>query len=206
MTIPYNFDKKPPIVKWLLALLAILALAAIVIGLPGCESSKKLFKRNADSTGVSRKESGLIDTSSAGSVKKNSSSSQENWDWWKTTVIPGARRDTNIYNFYNQPAGQAQAPVIIYEGGKGSKETQSNTIDSNWFKAALQQFKSEYDSTHKAENVKDLDKHTETKGLGLWAIAAIALGSYIGLEGIKKLFGRLFAGYSFVNPIQKKAS
>lgn len=174
MTIPYNFDKKPPIVKWLLALLAILALAAIIIGLPGCESSKKLFKRNADSTGVSRKESGLIDTSSAGSVKKNSSSSQENWDWWKTTVIPtlrqaGTRHDTNIYNISNQP------PMIIYEGGKGSKETQSNTIDSNWFKAALQQFKSEYDSTHKAENVKDLDKHTETKGLGLWSIILIAM-------------------------------
>lgn len=185
MTIPYNFDKKPPIVKWLLALLAILALAVIIIGLPGCESSKKLFKRNSDSTSVSRKESGLIDTSSAGSVKKNSSSSQENWDWWKTTVIPalqqaGTKRDTNIYNISNQP------PMIIYEGGKGSKETQSNTIDSNWFKAALQQFKSEYDSSHKAENVKDLDKHSETKGLGLWSIILIAM-----LSGT---IGQLIAG------------
>jgi len=185
MTTPFNFNKKPPILDWLLALLAILLLAAVIIFIPGCEIIKHTKRSNTDSVSVSKKSSGTIDSTQQGSVSKSSTLTKEDFDWWKTTLHFGERKDTNVYNFHNYPQ---QPATIIYEGGKGSKETATNTFDSNWIKNALMQFKNEYDSSHKKSEVKEKDKEVETKGLGLGAVILIVLCINAGLYLLMKLY------------------
>jgi len=170
MTTQFNFDKRPPLGKMILALLLILLLAVVLLS---CEFTKKLIRSKSDSASVHKNEVNLIDTSKSGQVSKSSSNMQENWDWWKQTIIPGTRRDTNIYNFYNQPAGQAQQPVIIYEGGKGSRETNTQQTDSFWRNMALQLLAKQSDSTHVKEDTKQLEKETETGSKRLAKLAGL---------------------------------
>lgn len=200
MTTPFNYDNKPPIVKWLLVLLAILVVALFIIAAPGCRVIKKINSKKTDSVNLSKKENSLIDSSKTGTVTKTNTA--ENWEWWKTTVIPGQNRDTNIYNFHNYPSSPAPA-TIIYEGGNGERQTQ--TTDSSWKQIAIMLLQKQTDSSHLQQQEKAVDNKTETKGLGLWMIVAIAVASGLAPGILKKIFSFLFSGYTFVNPVQKKA-
>jgi hypothetical protein len=187
MTTPFNFNEKPPVNKWLLWLAVVLLLWLLFV-LPGCEIIKHTKKSNTDSVSVSRKNTSTIDTTQSGGVSKSSTLSKEDFDWWKTTLHFGEHKDTNIYNFHNYPQ---QPATIIYEGGKGTKETQTNTLDSNWIKNALTQYKNEYDSSHLKSELKEKDKESETKGLGLWAIILIVVCTTAGQGLIKAGFKKL---------------
>lgn len=202
MTTPFNFDNRPPWAKILLAIAAIFALTFVLLILPGCEIVRHARKSKSDSAAVKKSELQLQDTSKSGHISRQQSNTQEQWDWWKQTIIPGSRRDTNVYNFYNQPAGTAAQPVIIYEGGKGSRETNTQQTDSFWRSMALQLLSRQTDSTHNKTEAKAVDKEAETKGLGLWLIALIGLVSGMLPGLLKKAFS--FTGYTIVNPFQKK--
>lgn len=169
-------------------IIKILGLVAIILLMISCQVLKSKKSISSDSTSVKKEVLAITDTSKGGSVKTNTT--KEEFDWYKMTQLfdqnkakPG---DTKVY-----------PSTVIYEGGKGSKE--STTIDSSWFKNALAIMQAKVDSTNKKYEEDQKNKSSESKGLGLWLIA-ICFGVYWLLtKGISFLTSK----YTFFIPKNK---
>lgn len=150
--------------KWAAFILFVIAFLLLCSALlSGCKVVRDIAKKSSDSTSVSKTNTNLTDTSTGGNVKK--SNTKEENEWWKRTETypapaPGV---TNVY-----------PSTVVYEGGKGSKET--NVIDSGWFKNALSLIQQQLDSTNAKNEEYRKQSETKSKGLGLFFIVLIALG------------------------------
>lgn len=154
----------------------------------GCEIMRhsKTDKQRLDQ--VNKSSSVLTDSGTGGNVKRQNNSSKEDYDWYKITQQ--FKPDTNITKIYNYP----QPATIIYEGGKGTKEQTSTSIDSSWFKNQLSLLQSRYDSLTAISEAKLKDSKTETKGVGL--ITALLIGA--GFLIVGKSLGFITSKYSIV--------
>lgn len=161
--------------KTIFLLLALLIAAVVVFFTSGCEILKTRQEVKADSTHVAKTVTVNNDSVNAGNVKKTDEKSKDSYEWWRM-IVPG--KDTNIVNnnFYPQPA------TIIYEGGKGVREESKQTTDSSWLQRILQQMTATLDSNNVRLQKLETSKHSETKGLGLWAMIALLVGVYIVLN------------------------
>lgn len=128
-----------------------------------------MFKKKTSSDSTSLKKEVAIDTSKKenGSVNKNNSISREEFDWFRTTMQYAPKGDTVTNNIYPQ--------TVIYEGGRGKKEQETNTIDSNWLKEQIARSMQKTDSTSASTTSKE--KSSETQVLGLWHIIGACIGT-----------------------------
>lgn len=170
--------------------IAILAIIALAVVFSGCEITKGKKSASFDQTGVSKKTASSTDSSAGGGIKKTESNSKEQYDWYRTIMqyLPGQYRDTNITNVYNYPQ---QPATIIYEGGKGTKEQNTNTFDSTWFKNALASAMASMDSLKSIVQTSEKNKQSETKGVGLVLVIIVAVAAvvlYALLTGYLKRF------------------
>lgn len=152
-----------------------------------CEITKKLKRNSSDSTAVSKLTTSLIDTSGGGSVSKTTMVSKEDFDWWRTTMQ--YKGDTSVTNVYPS--------TIIYEGGKGSKQSETNEVDSSWFKNALAIIQAQSDSISVIKESFEKNKQSETKGVGLVMVILICAGFWV----VSKLFGLITSKYSIVKKV-----
>jgi len=172
-----EMDYKPPV--WKLILIVAALLSFIVFCLSSCEVLKKSSSSSAENTSLQKQTTATTDSSTGGALKKQNSITKEDYDWFKTTLqFAAPAKDTNITNIYNytQPG---QPATIIYEGGKGSRQTEQTTIDSTWFKNALSQMQQQLDSTNTKLSAAQSQKHTETKGVGLITVLLIVGGGLL---------------------------
>lgn len=152
---------------------------AICIAISSCKILKKSSYKSSDSTSVSKDLSkGKLD-SAGGSISKNNSISKELTDWWKTTVqfpVDTSSRTTNVY-----------PSTIIYEGGKGQKEVQSDNTDSSWYSKKMETMQAKIDSlsTHKSEGESYKKSDISTKTL-IFGVAAL----YLFVEVLKFISSR----------------
>jgi len=151
-----------------------------VVALSGCEVIKGKRSISSDSTAVKKEILQITDTSKGGSVKTNTT--KEEFDWYKMTQLFDQKKqtpgDTKVY-----------PTTVIYEGGKGTKE--SSTVDSSWFLNALNLMQANLDSTNKKLQESEKNKKSETKGVGLIFIILICVGCivlYAILSGYLKRF------------------
>lgn len=158
-----NIYHKPRI-DWII----IFMLACIVvIFMTSCEMFKHTTKHEASSGSSSVMTASGIDTSQEGSVTKTNSNIKESNQWQRETwQFP---RDTNVTNIY--------PTTYIRETGSGSKETNTQTVDSNWLKAYIAFALSQKDTTHAEATTNETTKESETKGLGVWLLV-VCFGAY----------------------------
>src|SRR5436190_21237646 len=147
-------------IRVLFVILSILIGLATCSLIGGCEILKTKKSSSVDSTSLTKKTEISNSDETGGHISKDESKSKGEYE--RTTFIYPPR-DTNIYNFYNQPPS-----TVIYE--KGKTEQASTKTDSGWYKMLEQQVKSLTDSisSSRKENSKDVQK--ETKGVGLIAV------------------------------------
>jgi len=157
----------------LFILLAVL-MALIVISFAGCKSLKILSKHDRDSASVKTSVIDSKDSSGGGGVKKTGERTKEDFEWWKV-IIPG--RDTTVNNFYPQP--------IIYEGGKGTRDTEKQSVDSTFYYNILKLLSQQKDSTRESSSDLDSSKSVKTSGLGLTMVVSLIIGSILLFELIK---------------------
>lgn len=146
-------------------------LAAVICWLimSSCSVTKAKRSLSASVDSVARKTTATVDTSSAGSVTKTDSKSVENFDWYRMTQLIN-------------DAKPGDPKVIVVEGGKGSKETQVQQVDSSWFKAAISSFNASVDSLSRRVEQTEKDKKTAPN---IWT-AVIVLGLlYVVVEAGK---------------------
>lgn len=194
-------------------------LAIVIIALTSCRSSRSFKSSLDDSTSVKKSvddSTRLVKGTVSGkdsldqvNVKKSTSTSKEENDWWKTT-----------YEYLqNQPKGgdtiinNIITPTrIIYEGGKNKKEETVSTVDSNTLKL-VQTFMAAYvDSSlarkERSDSTRVVHERSEgtkkTGGLSLWWI----LAAIVAMEFIRPLLqsaGKAFMGWlPWKIAIQKK--
>lgn len=148
----------------LLAMLACIMIIAIGV-CTGCNviKGKRSVRSNTDS--VSRKVTQVIDTGSGGSTHKEVSDTHEAFDWSRLTLqYP---RDTNVTNIYNYP----QRPgTVIYETGSSTKDSQTQTFDSSWFKNAFTAMQATIDSLSRQVAISSKDKETRPS---IWLFVGI---------------------------------
>jgi hypothetical protein len=162
--------------------LYVFAFFALCLMLHSCEILKTQKSVDQESSALSKKNSGLIDTSSAGAVKKNETNSKENYDWFRMIQqFPQQKGDSSVTNVYNYP----QPATVIYEGGTGTREQTSTTIDSTWFKNAITSFSSTIDSLTNKIAVMESSKQSETKGIGISMVIIIVICGFIAYFLIK---------------------
>jgi len=144
----------------------LLFFALCIFLLSGCKVMRDIEKKSGDTTSVSKISTALVDTGNGGNVKK--SNTKEEYDWWKKTETyqPPAPGVTNVY-----------PSTVVYEGGKGIKET--NTFDSGWFKNALSLMQNKYDSLNAKTEEYRKQSETKSKGLGTFFIVLICVGCFI---------------------------
>jgi flagellar basal body-associated protein FliL len=152
----------------IIILLTGLAIAVCFL-ISSCEILKSKRVSSVDSVSVTKKTESNNSDSSGGRVSKEENKSKTEYE--RTTVVYPPR-DTNVFNFYNQPPS-----AIIYE--KGKTEQASSRVDSGWYKLIELQLKSLSDSLSKKAVEKNKDVEKETKGVGLIAVLMISLGVVI---------------------------
>lgn len=160
-------------------------LLACMLLLSGCEVLKGKKSFTQDSVSVKKQQSAVIDTGNGGSVIKQQNSTKEAFDWY---------RMTQLFDSNKQLPGETKVypSTVIYEGGKGTKEQNSSTIDSSWFKNALQMYASSVDSLNNKIATMEKNKQSETKGVGLIMVIIIAFGA-VFVYGLLRYF---LKGYS----------
>lgn len=173
---------------WIKVILFITAFFTACYFLLGCSVIKGKRSTSSDSTGVKKEILAVSDTSKGGSIKTNTT--KEEFDWYKMTQLFDAKQktpgDTKVY-----------PTAVIYEGGKGSKE--STTVDSTWFKNAMSLMQAKLDSTNAKFQETEKNKESESKGLGVWLILICLAGYWILTKGI----GFLTSKYTFFIPKNK---
>lgn len=146
------------------AICAMLALAAVLV-LSGCASTKTKSSSYTDSGAVKKLDSGQ--------VKKSTSSSSFENEWWRTTALFPPTKDTNVVNNYIYP----QPTQIIYEGGKSKGQASSTNYDSLF--------------NRKLDSLKLIGqnetKHKETEVSSIWQIIGLCLLSSIVALVLSKL-------------------
>lgn len=149
--------------------------------LSGCRILKTRKEKTSDSTNVSKTSSNLLDTSKAGGIKKNDNSTKENSEWWRTTV---KYQDTghNVTNVYPS--------TIVYEGGKGQKESKSSSIDSGWINQFKSENKAQFDSMQRKLSDLETEKKSSPGGMPLWFWLLIAGVGFVLYEIAKVYFGK----------------
>lgn len=174
-----------PRIDWILLFM----LACLVVILASCELFKKTTKQETQDMAASSKTASGLDTSKSGSVTKTTTNVKENDEWWRETwkfPIDTGHDVTNVY-----------PSTIIYEGGKGTKETNTQQIDSNWLKAYIAFAMSQKDTTHASASSKEVEKQSETKGLGIWMFVICFAGYWLLTTGLPWMVKRV----KFVKPI-----
>lgn len=163
----------------------------LILFLSGCELTKQIKHSTSDSTSLNKSTVNAVDTSKGGSVKTTNTTTKEDFDWYKITQLFSQNKDTSINNTNVYPS------TVIYEGGKGTKEQVSNTIDSSWFKNQLSFMTLTIDSLNKKIETYSKDKHSETKGVGLIMVIIIVVCGMIAYFLLSKILG----GYTIVKKI-----
>lgn len=163
--------------KRIFIILALLIAAMAVLLSSGC--SIDMFKKKTSSDSTSLKKELAIDTSKkeSGSISKTNTVSREEFDWFKTTMQYGPKGDTVTNNIYPQ--------TVIYEGGRGKKEQETNSIDTNWLKEQLGKSQSKTDST--SASAASTDKKSKTQVLSFWHIIGACIGTALFMVLINRL-------------------
>lgn len=171
--------------KWILFLAFVLAFLSLCFLLLSCEVIKGKKTIASDSTTVKKETVAVVDTSKGGSVKTNTT--KEAFDWYKMT---------QLFDQNKQPAGDTKVypSTVIYEGGKGTKE--STTIDSTWFKNALSLLQAKIDSANAKYESSEKNKQVESKGLGVWLLVICFAAYWVLTKGISWFTGK----YTFFIP------
>jgi cobalamin biosynthesis Mg chelatase CobN len=168
------------------SLIAALLLLVITMLSTGCAFQFKKAKRSltTDSTSVKRLDIKTSDTTAQGAVHKQETTTKENNEWFRM-LIPLLNQkggDTTINNFISQP-GQQQRPYIIYEGGKGSKEQTTNTVDSSWFNQMKLMQQNMLDSMNAKMTKTSTDK-SSSAGISLMTLILVGLAFLVINFGI----------------------
>ena len=150
---------------WLSVLLFVISFLSICFILLSCNILKKSSSEKTSEGNLKKENLEKSDTSNGGSNYGKSKSSTEQFDWTKTTFHFPKDTSKNITNVYPS--------TIIYENGNGTKETQEKEFDSSWFKNAIKQIESKYDSTNK-ESIKESESKKSTTDWKLYAIIGLA--------------------------------
>lgn len=174
-----------PRIDWILLFM----LACLLVILASCELFKKTTKKETDSMTSSVKTSAGLDTSKSGSVTKTNTNTKEQDEWWRKIIQYPVDTSHDVTNVYPS--------TIIYEGGKGTKETNTQQIDSNWLKAYIAFAMSQKDTTHASASSKEVEKQSETKGLGVWLFVICFAGYWLLTTGLPWVVKRV----KFVKPI-----
>ena len=152
--------------NWKLVITFIILFSLLAWAMLSCKLIKDVQRSSVDTTSVKKINTAAVDTGTGGATKR--SMTKEEFDWWKKTETyqPAAPGVTNVY-----------PSTVVYEGGKGTKET--NTFDSAWFKNALSLMQSQYDSLNTKTEEYRKQSETKTKGLGTFFIVLICIGCFI---------------------------
>lgn len=155
---------------WSIIITFIVTFLILCFLLPSCSVLKKSHSEKEQSSKVVKSNLETSDSLNSGNIKKSNSISKEDFDWWRTTFINSPQKEndssgsvTNVY-----------PSTVIYEGGKGSKESDVSSFDSSWFLRELQSRDLRIDSLSTSKEVKDESKKTTTdwKLYGIIAILA----------------------------------
>lgn len=146
----------------------------VVMLFAGCQSLKLFSRKDKDSTSLKTSVINSKDSSGGGGIKKTDEITKEQFEWWKLT-IPG--RDTTINNFYTQP--------IIYEGGRGTRDTEKQVVDSSFYFSVLKLLQEKKDSTNKTSSEVDSSKQVKPNWLNLTTILFLIIGSIVIFEFLK---------------------
>jgi hypothetical protein len=171
--------------------LQLILIGILIMCFSHCRVVRKVNRNSSDSTSLRKVSALAVDSGTGGSIKKSTTDTKETFDWSKLTIqYP---RDTNVTNIYNYPQKPA---TVIYETGKGTKETQSQTIDSIWFKNAISSLTVTIDSLNARVSEYHKEAKTESRGLGVWLILICLAGYWILTKGI----GLVTSKYTFFVP------
>ncbi len=166
--------------NWKAIVIFVIAFLLLCFLLLSCEIIKGKKSSKSDVSSLRKESVHLIDSSEGGSSRKTDTKVKEEFDWYKMT---------QLFNNAQKPGDTKVYPsTVIYEGGKGTKETQVNSIDSNWFKNAMSLLQAKLDSANAKIEQSEKNKHSESKGVGLIMVIIIVI---IGLIVYK------VAGYYF---------
>lgn len=155
---------------WAAVIIFIITFAALyflIIILPGCNVTKHRNLSTSDTTGISKSLKNNLDTSKGGNIKSSDISSKENSEWWKKTFVFPTDTSKNVTNVYPS--------TIIYEGGKGNKETNERKFDSGWFYDYKASMEAKYDSTNKKISELQEDKKSKSGGIPWWVFVVVFL-------------------------------
>jgi hypothetical protein len=135
-----------------------------------CSVLKKSSSKKDDFTNLSKSNLSTQDSGRGGKLSTGKILTKEDFDWFKTTVINSPQRKDTL-----SPVTNVYPSTVIYEGGKGSKQTDATSFDSSWFKNALALRDERIDSLSKVKHEDTSSKKSETdwKLYGLIALATI---------------------------------
>lgn len=157
-----------------LFILLTLVMALVVMVFAGCKSLKTLSRHDDDSTSVKTSTINKTDSSGGGGIKKTDEKTKEEFEWWKV-IIPG--RDTTINNIYTQP--------IIYEGGRGTRDTEKQSVDSSFYFNIIKLLADQRDSTRKISSDLETSKIVKPSWLSIPTMLIMIIGSMLLIEFVK---------------------
>lgn len=153
----------------------------VLLSLNSCELTKKLRGQKSEEDKEAKVSKASVDSSKGGYISKETNKTKEEFDWYKMT---------QLFDQNKQKPGETKVypTAVIYEGGKGTKESETTKFDSTFFQNLL---KNIYDSLGKVNSKAESnskDVHRESKGLGWWLFVIIAVGAIIVYEWLTGKF------------------